>query len=77
VEFKFVYACGRTEEQKYILSLSLGLVKIVTYDFPHPCGGPQNSHLFLKWPVVDIEFDMPVLDQWKFISQEKAVSWKI
>jgi hypothetical protein len=53
-------ACGQVEEQN-ILSLCLELVKVGGYDFPHPCYGPQNSHLFFKRPLVDTEFDMPAL----------------
>jgi hypothetical protein len=47
--------------EKYILSLSLKLVKAGGYNFPHSCDGPRNSKLFFKQPSVDTECDMPVL----------------
>jgi hypothetical protein len=39
--------------EKCILILSLELVKVDGYDFPHPC----NSSRF-KRPLADTEFDM-------------------
>jgi hypothetical protein len=47
--------------KKFILSLSLELVKVGSYHFPCPCDGPQNSYLFFKQPLVDTEFDKPVV----------------
>jgi hypothetical protein len=44
--------------EKYVLSLSLELVKVVGYDFPHLFDNPSESHLFFKWPLVDTEFDI-------------------
>jgi hypothetical protein len=32
------------------------------HDFPHPCDGLQNNHLFLKRPLADTVFDMSDVD---------------
>jgi hypothetical protein len=45
-----VRACGKLEEQKYILSLSLELVKVNSFDFPHPQDGPEIVASFLNYP---------------------------
>jgi hypothetical protein len=49
---------GKQRSEKYILSLSLELVKMGSYDFSHPCDDPQNSQVFFKLSLVDTEFDM-------------------
>jgi hypothetical protein len=41
--------------------IGLELIEVGNYDFPNPCDGPQNGHLFLKRPLADIVFDMPGL----------------
>jgi hypothetical protein len=49
--------------EKYILSLSLELVKVSGYGFPHPCEGLPNSHLFFNRPLVNTDFNIPDLQQ--------------
>jgi hypothetical protein len=52
----------KQRNEKYNFSLNLELVlKAGDYDFPQPRDGPRNCHLFFKWPLIDIEFDMPGL----------------
>jgi hypothetical protein len=46
--------------EKYILSLSLELVKVGSYD-PLPEGWPPEQPPLFKWPLVDTKFDMPAL----------------
>jgi hypothetical protein len=58
-QFTFVLV-GKQRNEKYILSLSLILVKAGIYDFPHSCDSHQNNCLFLKFPSVDIEFNSAV-----------------
>jgi hypothetical protein len=59
VEMFFSYVClWKTEERKYILNLSLDLVKECCYDFPHPFAGHRNRHVVFKLPLVDTEFEM-------------------
>jgi hypothetical protein len=53
-----VVLVGKYRNEIYILSLSLELAKVGGYDFPHPCDDPQNSRLYFKGPIGDIEFDM-------------------
>jgi hypothetical protein len=47
-------ACGENGREDCILRLSLELVKVGVYDFPHPHDG-----LFFKRLFKDIAFDMP------------------
>jgi hypothetical protein len=55
VKSTYVSACGKIEKRKkHILSLSLELVEVSCYDFPHPCDGPLNNHLFCKQALVGI-----------------------
>lgn len=37
-----------TEKWKVHLNLSLSLANVGSYDFLHPCAGPQNIHLILS-----------------------------
>jgi hypothetical protein len=53
-----MYACGKIEDKKYILNLCLELIRGGSYYFPNPCDGPQDSQVFLQWPLADTEFDM-------------------
>jgi hypothetical protein len=41
---------GKWKIKKYILSLSLELLKVGGYDFPQPHDYPRNSGLFLSGP---------------------------
>jgi hypothetical protein len=59
---KFTFLCvlvNKQSNEKYILSLSMGLVKVGGYDFPTHVMAPGNSRLFFKRLLADIEFDMP------------------
>jgi hypothetical protein len=58
IQSAFVHACGKIEDKKYILSLSLELVKVGGYDFPTHVMVP-GSYLFSKRTLVDTEFDIP------------------
>jgi hypothetical protein len=51
MESTFLCACGRKEKQKkyLLLLLELQIHKLSGYDFPYPCHGLWNSHLFFKW----------------------------
>jgi hypothetical protein len=51
-------ACLNMENEKYILSFCLELVKVDGCDFLHLCDGPMNSHPFFKQPLVHNEFDV-------------------
>jgi hypothetical protein len=48
---------GKYRKEKYVLSLEL--VKVGGYDFPHPYDGPWNSHLISKWTSIDTEIYIP------------------
>jgi hypothetical protein len=50
VIFTFVCACGKINERKIILNLSLDLVKVGGCDFPHPCDSPLKSPRLFRGP---------------------------
>lgn len=54
-------ACEEIKEQKLHLQLKPGINEVGNYNFPHPCDGSWNSHLFFKRPLVDTDFDMPAI----------------
>jgi hypothetical protein len=46
---------------RLIYSLGLELLKVDSYNFLHPCDDPRNRCIFLKCPLLDTDFHMPVL----------------
>jgi hypothetical protein len=64
---------GKQRNKKYILNLSMELVKVDGYDFPHPFDGSRNSHLFFKRPLGDIQFDMSDIDPSLYNSIPKPI----
>jgi hypothetical protein len=65
LKLTLVCAIRKIKEQEYTLKSSLELLKAGGYDFSHPCVDLCNSHLFLKQPLTDTEFDIPGLEYLK------------
>jgi hypothetical protein len=57
VKFKLACACRKSTVE---CRLKPG-IRVGGYDFPHRCDGPPEVISILKRPLVDVEFDMPVL----------------
>jgi hypothetical protein len=53
--------------KKYILSLSLELVNVGSYDFPHPSDALQNSQMALSRQLSDMHLKLEVIKIGTFV----------